>query len=263
MALKRIIPCLDIKEGQVVKGNQFGNLRFAGIPSELSAKYEDEGADELVWLDITATNESRSMMLATLEDTASTLFIPLTAGGGIGSIGDMSSALCSGADKVSVNTAAVKRPELIRQASEEFGRQCVVASIDVARNSSSGMYEVYTNSGTVNTGMDAVGWAKRVEELGAGEILLTSRDRDGTTSGYDCIITRQVADAVSIPVIASGGCGRPEHIAEVLSDGRADAALAASVFHYGTFTIDEAKKAARQAGERVRFRTGEVETRKG
>lgn len=259
MALKRIIPCLDIREGKVVKGNKFENLRFAGFPSELSARYEDEGADELVWLDITATNESRRMMFSTLEDTASTLFIPLTAGGGIGSIGDMSSALGSGADKVSINTAAVKRPGLIKEASEEFGRQCVIASIDVAWNGSRGMYEVYTNSGTVNTGIEAVSWARRVEELGAGEILLTSRDRDGTTSGYDCTITRRVAEAVSVPVIASGGCGRPEHMADVLSKGGADAALAASVFHYGAFTIGEAKRSASMAGEHVRVTGGEIE----
>lgn len=253
MPLRRIIPCMDIRGGSVVKGSRFEHLRYAGEPVVLSSRYEEEGADEVVWLDITATNDSRRMMFGLLRDTSSSLTIPVTAGGGIGSIDDISAALSSGADKVSINTAAVRTPSLVAEASAEFGRQCIVVSIDAAWNESAGRYEVYTNSGRVNTGLDAVEWARRVGELGAGEIMLTSKDRDGTTSGYDCRLTYSVASSVSLPVIASGGCGSPDDMAEVLLSGGADAALAASIFHYGHFTVREAKEMIHAKGVPLRM----------
>ncbi|MBX8638530.1 MAG: imidazole glycerol phosphate synthase subunit HisF [Thermoplasmata archaeon] len=250
--MKRIIPCLDILGDGVVKGVKFTNLRNAGDPVELSARYEQEGADEIAWLDIGATNASRETMFGRLSDTASVLFIPLTAGGGLRSLEDVSRALGSGADKISLNTAAVRNPELIRGVSEEFGSQCVVVSIDAAWNTMSQRYEVYTNSGTLATGMDAVEWSRRVQELGAGEILLTSRDADGTGKGYDERLVSAVASSVTVPVIASGGCGTTDDFINVLGRCGADAALAASVFHFGTLSIAEVKGALLSHGIAVR-----------
>ena len=255
--MKRIIPCLDILGAGVVKGVRFADLKKAGDPVELSSRYEQEGADEIAWLDIGATNSSRETMFGRLRDTASVLFIPLTAGGGLRSMEDVSKALGSGADKISLNTAAVRNPGLVSSVSGEFGRQCVVVSIDAAWSSASRRYEVYTNSGTCATGMDAVEWARRAEELGAGEILLTSRDADGTGKGYDGRLVTAVASAVTVPVIASGGCGTTADFINVLGRCGADAALAASVFHFGTLSIAEVKTALLSHGIAVR-KTGGV-----
>ena len=239
--MKRIIPCLDVAEGRVVKGTNFVNLRDAGDPVELAALYDRQGADELVFLDITASHEKRKTTLEMVYRTAEEVFIPYTVGGGISTLEDIRATLNAGADKVSINTAAVKNPEIIRDASIRFGSQCIVVAID-ARQSAEEKWEVYTHGGRNNTGIDAVDWARRVEELGAGEILLTSMDRDGTKAGFDIPLTRSIARAVNIPVIASGGVGNLEHIKEGLTDGEASAALAASIFHFGEYTLEETKQ---------------------
>ena len=252
MLTKRIIPCLDVTGGRVVKGINFVGLRDAGDPVELSARYNEDGADELVFLDITASSDRRETMVDVVERTARKVFIPLTVGGGIRSVRDARTILVAGADKVSVNTAAVERPELIRELSQEFGAQAVVLAID-ARRSGPARWNVNTYGGRKDTGNDAVEWASLGESLGAGEILLTSMDADGTQDGYDCALTRAIADATRIPVIASGGGGTPEDFVQVLTEGRADAALAASIFHYGTFTSDGLKKLLKKAGIPVRL----------
>lgn len=240
MLAKRIIPCLDIKDGRVVKGVNFLNLRDAGDPVEQARIYDEQGADELVFLDISATHEGRRTTLDLVTRVAETVFMPLTVGGGIREVDDMRNLLLAGADKVSVNSAAVKRPELISEGAARFGAQCIVLAID-ARKSDSG-WEVFVNGGRVPAGLDAVEWAVRGVELGAGEVLLTSMDADGTLAGYDLELTRTIAEAVSVPVIASGGAGTPSHFAEVLTEGKADAALAASLFHDGKLRIPELKK---------------------
>ena len=250
MLAKRIIPCLDVKNGRVVKGVNFQNLREAGDPAEVADRYSREGADELVFLDITATVEDRPTILEVVKKTAEKVFIPLTVGGGIKSVEDVRLLLSSGADKVSVNTSAVTNPALISEISSEFGAQCLIVAIDAKKSGDS--WDVYVNSGTKAAGLKAVEWAERVEELGAGEILLTSMDRDGTKDGYDVELTRNVAEAVNIPVIASGGAGGLEHLYEVLSAGKADAILAASIFHYGEVTIGEAKHFLSSRGISVR-----------
>lgn len=240
MLAKRIIPCLDVTGGRVVKGINFVNLRDAGDPVELSERYNAQGADELVFLDITASSDQRDTMADVVARTARKVFIPLTVGGGIRSIADARKILMSGADKVSVNTAAVRRPELITELSNEFGAQAVVLAID-ARRRSDCAWNVYTKGGRVDEGIDAIEWARRGEQLGAGEILLTSMDTDGVQTGFDCSLTRETSRAVRVPVIASGGAGKPEDFLRVFEDGEADAALAASVFHYGTYTVDDLK----------------------
>jgi cyclase len=240
MLAKRIIPCLDIKDGRVVKGVNFVNLRDAGDPVEQARLYDGQGADELVFLDISATHEGRKTTLELVSRVAETVFMPLTVGGGIREVDDMRNLLLAGADKVSVNSAAVKRPELLSEGAARFGAQCIVLAIDARRNGSS--WEVYVNGGRVPTAMDVVEWASRGVELGAGEILLTSMDADGTLAGYDLELTRIVSDMVPVPVIASGGAGTSLHFAEVLTKGNADAALAASLFHDGKLRIPELKK---------------------
>lgn len=241
MLVKRIIPCLDVTAGRVVKGVQFVNLRDAGDPVELAERYNQQGADELVFLDITASSDARRIMANVVQRTARRVFIPLTVGGGIRSIADARTILLSGADKVSVNTAAIRRPELIHELSEEFGAQAVVLAIDAKRGANG--WTVFTRGGRDDEHLDAVAWARRGVELGAGEILLTSMDTDGAQTGFDCELTCAVSEAVTVPVIASGGGGTPEHFARVLSEGKADAALAASIFHYGTFTVADLKRA--------------------
>ena len=251
MLAKRIIPCLDVKAGRVVKGVHFVSLRDAGDPVELSEIYNRDGADELVFLDITASSDRRDIMIDVVERTARKVFIPLTVGGGIRQVADARKILTAGADKVSVNTAAVERPELITELSGEFGAQATVLAID-ARRRSPGNWSVFTYGGRKDTGMDAIEWARRGEELGAGEILLTSMDCDGTQAGFDCELTRAVSRATKVPVIASGGGGRPEDFVRVLTDGEADAALAASIFHYATYTVDELKGILAKHGITVR-----------
>ena len=244
MLAKRIIPCLDVTGGRVVKGVNFVNLRDAGDPVELAARYNEQGADELVFLDITASSDDRDTMVDVVARTAREVFIPLTVGGGIRSVDDARRILHAGADKISVNTAAVLRPELISECSEEFGAQAVVLAIDARRRKTGPAgWNVFTRGGRHDEGMDAVEWARRGEELGAGEILLTSMDTDGVQTGFDCPLTRAVREATHIPVIASGGAGKPEDFYEVLSGtAGADAALAASIFHYGTYTVDDLKR---------------------
>jgi cyclase len=292
MLAKRVIPCLDVDRGRVVKGTNFLNLRDAGDPVEVAARYEAEGADELVFLDITASHEGRDIMLDVVRRTAEQVFMPLTVGGGIRTIEDIRALLNAGSDKVSINSAAVKNPQFVAEAARRFGSQCIVVNIDpkrVARKESgvrsqesgvrsqeSGVkgqrsegdgsstpdsslltpdswFEVHINGGRVPTGLEAVAWARRVEELGAGEIVLTSMDCDGTKDGYDLEITRAVSDAVSIPVVASGGAGRPEHLADAILIGKADAALAASIFHFGEYTIAETKRIMAARGVPVRL----------
>lgn len=240
MLAKRIIPCLDIKDGRVVKGVNFVNLRDAGDPVEQARLYDGQGADELIFLDISATQEGRKTTLGLVERVAETVFMPLTVGGGIREVDDMRNLLLAGADKVSVNSAAVKRPELLSQGAMRFGAQCIVLAIDARKRVSN--WEVFVNGGRIPTGFDAVEWAVRGVELGAGEILLTSMDADGTLAGYDIELTRTIAEAVSVPVIASGGAGTPSHFVEVLTAGKSDAALAASLFHDGKLRIPELKK---------------------
>ncbi len=258
MLTKRIIPCLDVKDGRVVKGVSFVELRDAGDPVESARAYEAQGADELVFLDITASHEKRSTILDVVEKTASEVFMPLTVGGGIKTLGDIRDLLHAGTDKVSINTTAVEDPDFVRRASERFGSQCIVVAIDARRrHENGGGWEVYTHGGRKPRGLDAVEWAERVESLGAGEILLTSMDRDGTKDGYDLELTKAVSLATSIPVIASGGAGTLEHICEAFTIGLADAALAASIFHFGVFTIPHAKEYLRDRGVPVRPPEGE------
>lgn len=254
MLAKRIIPCLDVTGGRVVKGINFVNLRDAGDPVELAQRYNDQGADEVVFLDITASSDARDTMADVVLRTARRVFIPLAVGGGIRSIADARKILLSGAEKVSVNTSAVRRPELITELSEEFGAQAVVLAID-ARKHSGGGWHVFTKGGRVDEGMDAVAWAARGEALGAGEILLTSMDTDGVLTGFNCALTRAVSRATRIPVIASGGAGTPDHFVEVLTEGEADAALAASIFHYGTYTVADLKEHLDRHGIPVRKTT--------
>ena len=249
---KRIIPCLDVKDGRVVKGTNFVGLRDAGDPVELAAKYDDEGADELTFLDITASSDKRDTIVNVARDCASKVFIPFTVGGGIRTTDDMRALLKAGADKISVNTAAIKRPELIREGAEKFGSQCIVLAVDARRNGENS-WEVYINGGRTLTGLDCLEWVKKAVDLGAGEILLTSMDADGTKAGYDIPLTRAVSETVSVPVIASGGAGELAHFYDVLTDGRADAVLAASVFHYGQFTIKQVKEYLRSRGVEVRL----------
>lgn len=251
MLAKRIIPCLDVTDGRVVKGINFVNLRDAGDPVELADRYNQQGADELVFLDITASSDARAIMANVVARTARQVFIPLTVGGGIRSVSDARLILMSGADKVSVNTSAVRRPELITELSNEFGAQAVVLAID-ARRHSPGQWRVFTKGGRVDECIDAVEWAARGESLGAGEILLTSMDTDGVLTGFDCELTRTVSRATKIPVIASGGAGEPEHFLRVLTEGEADAALAASIFHYGAYTVDDLKEYLDREGIPVR-----------
>ena len=255
MLTKRIIPCLDVMAGRVVKGVKFVNLRDAGDPVECAIEYDRQGADELTFLDITASYEEREIILEVVARTAEEVFMPLTVGGGIRTLEDIRKLLKAGADKVSINTAAVQNPDFVRQSAERFGSQCIVVAIDAKRVPGSDplKFEVYTHGGRNPTGIDAIEWAKRVEELGAGEILLTSMDRDGTKLGFDLELTRQVSRAVSIPVIASGGVGTLEHIYEGLTIGEASAALAASIFHYGEYTIRECKEYLAQRGVPVRL----------
>lgn len=242
MLAKRIIPCLDVTGGRVVKGVNFVDLVDAGDPVEIAREYDAQGADELVFLDITASSDARETMVDVVRRTAEQVFIPLTVGGGIRTAEDIRRMLLAGADKTSVNTAAIHRPELIREGAERFGSQCIVLAIDARRVPGENRWEVFTHGGRRNTGIDAVEWAVRGVELGAGEILLTSMDTDGTCSGYDCELTRAVSTAVNVPVIASGGAGTLEHLAEVLDRGKADAVLAASIFHFGTYTVPQAKE---------------------
>ncbi|HVH32292.1 MAG TPA: imidazole glycerol phosphate synthase subunit HisF [bacterium] len=254
MLTKRIIPCLDVQNGRVVKGVRFVNLADAGDPVALAALYDREGADELVFLDIAASAEGRRTMVDAVRKTAEAVFIPLTVGGGIRSAEDVRELLLAGADKIAVNTAAVQRPALIAEAAERFGSQCVVVAIDAAvRPNSPGRWTVYTHGGRQPTGLDAVEWAQVASRLGAGEILLTSIDRDGTQDGYECALTRAIAEAVPIPVVASGGAGSPEHMRIVLTEGRADAALAAGVFHRGQLRIREVKTYLQSHGVPVRL----------
>lgn len=252
MLAKRIIPCLDVKDGRVVKGINFVALRDAGDPVEQARFYDAEGADELVFLDITATHEARGTVMAMARAVADQVFIPFTVGGGIRTVEDMRAILRSGADKVSLNSAAVRDPRLITRGASEFGSQAVVVAIDARQRTDGQGWEVYVSGGRTPTGMDALAWARRVEELGAGEILLTSMNGDGTQAGYDLRLTRAVADVVSIPVIASGGAGAVEHFAEVLTSGRADAALAASLFHYRQLSIGQVKRYLQARGIPVR-----------
>ena len=248
---KRIIPCLDVAAGRVVKGVNFVNLRDAGDPVEVARRYDEQGADELAFLDIRASIETRGLLYEMIEAVADQVFIPLTVGGGVSRVDDIRALLNAGADKVSINTAAVQNPALIAEASGRYGAQCIVAAID-ARQSAPGRWEVYTHGGRTPTGLDAVDWARRVTELGAGEILLTSMDRDGVKSGFDLALTRAVVDAVDVPVIASGGVGALQHLVDGIVVGGADAVLAASIFHYGEFTVGEAKKAMAAAGIEIR-----------
>ena len=252
MQTKRIIPCLDVKDGRVVKGTNFVQLRDAGDPVELASLYEKEQADELVFLDITASLEKRKSMVRTIERAAREVFMPLTVGGGITSIEDMRAVLMAGADKTSLNTAAVKNPDIIREGAIAFGNQCVVLAVD-AKRVAENKWEVYINGGHTPTGIDALEWIKKAVSLGAGEILLTSMDCDGTKDGFDIPLTRTVAEAVPVPVIASGGAGSLEDFYDVLTAGKADAALAASVFHYGTFTVRQVKEYLRNKGVEVRL----------
>jgi cyclase len=250
---KRVIPCLDVTAGRVVKGVNFVDLRDAGDPVEIAARYDREGADELAFLDITASSDERDILLEVIERVAGQVFIPLTVGGGVRRVEDVRRLLNAGADKVSINTAAVQNPDLVREASDKVGNQCIVVAIDAKRRADGASWEVYTHGGRKPTGLDAVQWARRMTEAGAGEILLTSMDRDGTRDGFDLELTRAVAEAVGVPVIASGGVGTREHLALGVLDGRADAVLAASVFHFGEFSVREAKEHMRLRGIEVRL----------
>jgi cyclase len=249
---KRIIPCLDVTGGRVVKGVNFVELRDAGDPVEIAARYNEQGADELTFLDITATSDGRDLILPIIEAVASQVFIPLTVGGGVRTVADVRRLLNAGADKVSFNSAAVADPDVVRAASDKYGAQCIVVAIDAKRQPDGG-WHVYTHGGRKDTGLDAIAWARKVTALGAGEILLTSMDRDGTKIGFDLELTRAVADAVDVPVIASGGVGTLEHLAEGVTVGGADAVLAASIFHYGQHTVAEAKALMASRGIAVRM----------
>ncbi len=250
MLAKRIIPCLDVDKGRVVKGVKFLELKDAGDPVQTAKYYDQEGADELVFLDITASAENRNTILQVVEKTAAEVFMPLTVGGGIQTLEDIRKLLKAGADKVSINTAAVKNPDFIREAAQKFGNQCIVVAIDAKKNGKS--WEVFTHGGRKSTGLDVIEWAKRVVELGAGEILLTSMDQDGTKEGYDLELTAAVSNAVSVPVIASGGAGKLDHLYDVLTKGKADAVLAASIFHYREWTIGQTKQFLKGKGVVVR-----------
>ncbi len=253
---KRIIPCLDVDAGRVVKGVRFVGIRDAGDPVEIAKRYDQQGADELVFLDITASSEERETMVHVVEQVAAQVFIPLTVGGGIRSINDIRRMLNAGADKVAMNTAAIHNPDLVKEAAERFGSQCIVVAID-AKQVSSGdeppRWEVFTHGGRKRTGIDAVLWAKQMADAGAGEILLTSMDRDGTRDGFDLPLTRAVSDAVSVPVIASGGVGNLDHLADGVKQGKADAVLAASIFHFGEYTVEQAKRTMAAQGIEVRL----------
>jgi cyclase len=252
MLAKRIIPCLDVKDGRVVKGVNFVNLRDAGDPVELASAYDSEGADELVFLDISASVEGRATMVEVVRQTAGEIKIPFTVGGGISSVEDMKRLLRAGADKIGINTAAVKNPALIAEGAKTFGSQCVVVAIDAKYNPEWGEWEVYTHGGRTPTGIKALDWARRAEELGAGEILLTSMDADGTKDGFDLKLTRAVSESVGIPVIASGGAGSADHFYDVFTEGKADAGLAASIFHYKEISISQLKDDLRRRGVEVR-----------
>ena len=249
----RIIPCLDVTAGRVVKGIRFKQLRDAGDPVEIAAAYEKQGADELVFLDITASSDGRQIMRKVVEATAAQCFMPLTVGGGLRNLEDIRQMLNSGADRVSLNTAAVDNPDLVLQAAQKFGNQCIVLAIDAKRNPDGKSWQVYTHGGRNRTTIDAVEWAQKLCRLGAGEILLTSMDRDGTCKGYDIELTRRISDAIKAPVIASGGAGNLDHLAEVLKEGRASAVLAASIFHFGEYKIIEAKRRLAKVGIPVRL----------
>ena len=255
MLAKRVIPCLDVNGGRVVKGTNFLNLRDAGDPVEVAARYEREGADELVFLDITASHEQRGIMLDVVRRTAEQVFMPLTVGGGIRTLDDIRALLKAGCDKVSINTAACKDPDFVAKAADRFGSQCIVVNIDPKRVQRDGreIWEVHIHGGRTPTGLEAVSWAERIEALGAGEIVLTSMDCDGTCDGYDLEITAAVSSAVGIPVVASGGAGCPEHLADAILIGKADAALAASIFHFGQYTIEETKRIMAGRGIPVRL----------
>ncbi len=255
MLAKRIIPCLDVNAGRVVKGTNFVNLRDAGDPVEVAELYDAQGADELTFLDITASSDERDIIIDVVRATAERVFMPVTVGGGVRAVDDVRRLLLAGADKVSINTAAVQRPELVAEASQRFGAQCIVVAIDAKRRGEGPEegWEVYTHGGRRPTGLDAVEWARRVEALGAGEILLTSMDCDGTKDGFDIALTRAVAEAVEIPVIASGGAGNAHHMYEALTAGRADAALAASIFHFRELTVGEVKRYLAERGVPVRL----------
>ena len=257
MALaKRIIPCLDVENGRVVKGVKFLDIRDAGDPVEVARRYDEQGADEITFLDITASHEGRDTMVHTVERMASQVFIPLTVGGGVRTCDDIRTLLNAGADKVSINTAAVFNPEFVKEAADRFGSQCIVVAIDAKRVSDpdeEGRWEIFTHGGRKPTGLDAVEWAQKMEELGAGEILLTSMDQDGVKSGYDLGVTRAVSEAVTIPVIASGGVGNLDHLVDGCIEGKADAVLAASIFHFNEYTVPEAKAYMRERGIEVRL----------
>ncbi|NLD69316.1 MAG: imidazole glycerol phosphate synthase subunit HisF [Limnobacter sp.] len=252
MLAKRIIPCLDVTAGRVVKGVNFVGLRDAGDPVEIARRYDAQGADELTFLDITASSDDRDIILHVIEAVAEQVFIPLTVGGGVRAVDDVRRLLNAGADKVSINTAAITDPDLVAAASGHFGAQCIVVAID-AKMVAPGRWEVFTHGGRRSAGLDAIDWARRVEELGAGEILLTSMDRDGTREGFDLALTRAVSDAVGIPVIASGGVGNLQHLADGVVEGHADAVLAASIFHFGEFTVGDAKRFMAERGIAVRL----------
>ena len=259
MLAKRIIPCLDVTAGRVVKGVNFVQLRDAGDPVEIAARYNDQGADELTFLDITATSDGRDMMLHIVEAVAAQVFIPLTVGGGVRTVGDVRRLLNAGADKTSFNSAAIANPQVIRDASDKYGAQCIVVAIDAKRRTGADLlargegWDVYSHGGRHNTGLDALAWARQMADYGAGEILLTSMDRDGTKAGFDLELTRAVSDAVPVPVIASGGVGTLAHLAEGIQSGRADAVLAASIFHYGEYTVGQAKHYIAERGIPVRL----------
>ena len=257
MLTKRIIPCLDVTAGRVVKGVNFVGLRDAGDPVEIARRYNEQGADELTFLDITATSDDRDLILHIIEDVASQVFIPLTVGGGVRKVEDVRRLLNAGADKISMNSSAVANPQLVKDATDKYGSQCIVVAIDAKRVADSPddapRWEVFTHGGRKGTGIDAVEWARKMDELGAGEILLTSMDSDGTKSGFDLALTRAVSDAVGVPVIASGGVGNLQHLADGVTQGGADAVLAASIFHYGEFTVRQAKEFMRERGIAVRL----------
>ena len=252
MLAKRIIPCLDVKNGRVVKGVNFLSLRDAGDPVEIARRYDEQGADELTFLDITASSDERDIIVSVIERVADQVFIPLTVGGGVRTVPDVRRLLNAGADKVSINTAAVANPQLVADAAGKYGSQCIVVAID-AKRAGAGRWEVFTHGGRKSTGLDAIEWALKMTELGAGEILLTSMDRDGTKMGFDIELTRAVAEAVTVPVIASGGAGNLEHLAAGILEGKADAVLAASIFHYGEYTIGEAKNFMASRGIEMRL----------
>ena len=249
---KRIIPCLDVDNGRVVKGVRFVDIRDAGDPVEIARRYDEQGADEITFLDITASSDNRETMVHVVEAMAAQVFIPLTVGGGIRKVDDVRRMLSAGADKVAINTAAVSRPEFVKEAADHFGSQCIVVAID-AKQTGPARWEVFTHGGRKATGLDAVAWAKKMTDYGAGEILLTSMDRDGTKDGFDLKLTRAVCDAVSIPVIASGGVGNLDHLVQGVLEGHADAVLAASIFHFGEYTVQQAKERMAEAGIEIRL----------